>query len=365
MAKKNIRVGRWDCFVCGHVGNLGPETHCTNCNATRPKDVVFYLPDDAKVVKKEDELEEAKAGEDWICSYCSSHNKTASGICSTCGNDRETEDKTLDIREISLEDLPNKGARGVERVTERPTIPASDKKTNFWRYILGATGLGGVFWWLFSFSTTIDVPVTEMYWEREIEVLEYKEVQEEDWQIPQGARDVQQFQAIHHYNKELLGYETKIRTKQVKVGEEDYVCGQKDLGNGYFEDIICQRPIYETREEEYQAPIYKEVPEYRTKYKYYIFRWKDINPIVASGSSQRVRWPDERPEMENQPDRYKLGDRKEKYLFWIETNKGEKIQYKANSYAMFKDLYIGRELKAEKSTVFGTFKGLKAEGYTK
>jgi hypothetical protein len=250
-------------------------------------------------------------------------------------------------------------------VTERPTIPASDKKTNFWRYILGATGLGGVFWWLFSFSTTIEVPVTEMYWEREIEVLEYKEVQEEDWETPEGARDVQQFQAIHHYNKELLGYETKTRSKQVKVGEEDYVCGQKDLGNGYFEDIYCKRPIYETREEEYQAPIYKEVPEYRTKYKYYVFRWKNINPIVASGNTQRVRWPDERPEMENQPDRYKLGDRKEKYLFWIETHKGEKIQYKANSYSMFKDLYVGKELEAKKSTVFGTFKGLKAEGYSK
>ena len=45
-----IRVGRWDCFVCGHKGNLGPETHCTNCGSSRPKDVVFYLPDDAKVI---------------------------------------------------------------------------------------------------------------------------------------------------------------------------------------------------------------------------------------------------------------------------------------------------------------------------
>ena len=52
-----IRVGRWDCFVCGHVGNVGTETHCKNCGSSRPKDVKFYLPDDAKLVLSFEKVE--------------------------------------------------------------------------------------------------------------------------------------------------------------------------------------------------------------------------------------------------------------------------------------------------------------------
>lgn len=359
-----IRVGRWDCFVCGHVGNLGPETHCKNCGASRPRDVVFYLPDEAEVVKDKKILAEAKGGADWVCSYCSSSNKAAFNVCQTCGNDREVdEEKELETRDLSLNELPTTGARGVNRVKEQQPKEKRDlgKSGNFWRYILGATGLGGVFWWLFSFSTPIDVPVTSMYWEREIEVLEYKQVQEEEFNLPSEATQVESFKAIHHYDRVVTGYETRTRTKQVKVGEREYVCGQRDKGNGYFEEIKCKEPIYETRTEEYEAPVYREVPVYKTKYRYLIYRWKNIAPLVASGTTNKANWPTILPKMKANPKRFKTGDEREYYRFSIETHKGEIVEYEAKSYETFKELEVGEQIKAEKSTIFGTFKGLKNE----
>ena len=359
---KKIRVGRWDCFVCGHIGNLGPETHCSKCDSSRPKDVVFYLPDDAKIVTEKEEKATAKAGADWICSYCQSHNKTAETVCSTCNNDREVDqEKELEVLDISMEDLPNVGARGITRSIPKAKTEITDKKAGFWKYILSATGLGGVFWWLFGFSTAIEVPVTQMYWEREIEVLQYKEVEEESFDLPQGATDVQQFRAVHHYNKEVIGYDTQTRVKQVKVGERDYVCGQKDMGNGYLEDIICKEPIYESREEQIEVPIYKETPVYKTKYRYHVFRWNTIQSLVASGQDNRPKWPRERPEMTAQPDLFKTGKQREIYKFWIETHKGKTIEYTTKSSETFKSLDVGKILEAEKSTVFGTYKGLKME----
>ena len=63
-------------------------------------------------------------------------------------------------------------------------------------------------------------------------------------------------------------YETRTRTVKVKEGEERYVSGQRDKGNGYFEDVYSTRPVYEDREEEY-----RDVPVYQTKYLYTVYEW--------------------------------------------------------------------------------------------
>ena len=80
-----IRIGRWDCTYCGHIGNLGPHKHCVNCGAGRPKDVQFYLPKDAKIVNDEDEIKRALEGPDWICDNCGSGNLNKAKFCSNCG----------------------------------------------------------------------------------------------------------------------------------------------------------------------------------------------------------------------------------------------------------------------------------------
>ena len=355
-----IRVGRWDCFVCGNVGNHGPKTHCEDCGASRPKDVQFYLPEEEEVVKSRGIVEEAKSGADWVCSYCSGQNKVSEINCHTCGNDRAIdEDISLEEKDYTLEEVPTIGSRGIERVTPKPKKLKG--RAGFWKYILGATGLGGVFAWLFSFSTAVDVPVVDMSWERQVVVEEYKEVHDEGWELPQGATNVTQERAVHHYDKDIIGYKTSTKTVKEQVGTRQVVCGQKDLGNGYFEDKYCDEPIYENVEKEVEVPIYKETPVYRTKYEYNIFKWLETAPLVSSGKSNPAKWATDSPEMVANPDKYRTGKQTEMYRFWIEY-KGERIEHKTKSYDFFKDLRVGGTLKAYKSTLFGTYKGLEAEG---
>ncbi|MCB0838989.1 MAG: zinc finger Ran-binding domain-containing family 2 protein, partial [Bacteroidetes bacterium] len=84
-----VRVGRWDCDVCGHIGNYGPHTKCASCGASRPANVKFYLPKDAEIVTDKEQLKEARAGVDWICGHCYSQNKAKDTVCNSCGNPRD------------------------------------------------------------------------------------------------------------------------------------------------------------------------------------------------------------------------------------------------------------------------------------
>jgi hypothetical protein len=79
----------------------------------------------------------------------------------------------------------------------------------------------------------------------------------------------------------------------VQVGSEEYVCGQQDMGNGFFEDVMCSRPIYETqyRTESVEVPMYEQVPVYDTKYTYEIDKWVVDRTETANGRDQNPFWP--------------------------------------------------------------------------
>ena len=77
--------------------------------------------------------------------------------------------------------------------------------------------------------------------------------------MPSGARLKYEKNEIYDYEKVVDHYE--IKTKQVEKTRisryETYVTGYKDLGNGYFEEITDERPVYET---------YYESEEYKIRY---------------------------------------------------------------------------------------------------
>ena len=95
--------------------------------------------------------------------------------------------------------------------------------------------------------------------------------------MPSGARLKYEKNEIYDYEKVVDHYE--IKTKQVEKTRisryETYVTGYKDLGNGYFEEITDERPVYETyyESEEYKEPIYRQEPIYKTKYYYEFDKW--------------------------------------------------------------------------------------------
>ncbi len=364
-----VHVGRWDCQQCGHKGILGPETKCPNCGAGRPKNVRFYLPKDAEVVKDEEELKRAKAGANWECSFCGTDNEALNTHCSSCGNPRTASEKRLEVREYGLDELPedSEDARGLQLKEERarglkPIHPESQEaksarkkgnKSFFW--------IGGiciaifiVFAILNSIQRKIQVEVVEMQWERTIETEEYKEVTEEGWSVPSDGRVLSSRRAVHHTEKIPDGYETRTRQVKKQVGTEKYVCGKRDLGNGYFEDKYCNRPIYETVTEEYEVQRYREKPVYKTKYKYAIFKWMPAAAISTKGKDKNPEWGD-LSSIEQDKNRRER-NRTELYRIKVRDEK-DKIHEEELPFSQWKAISKGDQLKAKRNGL-GKYQGV-------
>jgi len=355
-----IRVGRWDCQQCGHRGVLGPETICPNCGTSRPTGVRFYLPSDAEIIKKEKQLQEAKKGADWACSFCGSHNKISDFRCQNCGNDRDAkDDKQLQTRSYQLEEVPKTGetARSLEKKERhQSTTTPTQKKDRRWLYaiLIIAAGLLITFLVLSIIERDIKVEVVQMHWERSIETEQYKEVTEEAWQVPSGGRIINSYQAVHHHRRVSDGYITKTRDKQVKVGEERYVCGQRDLGNGYFEDTYCTRSVYETRTERYQEEQFHQEPVYQTKYRYAIYKWLAAGAIQTSGNDKQPQWGNIAQLNQNQ-NRREAG-RKEQYTIIVQDKKERQHEEKL-SLDRWKTIQRGDQLAARQNAL-GQYRGL-------
>jgi hypothetical protein len=185
--------------------------------------------------------------------------------------------------------------------------------------ILGILGL------LLFRTEEIPVTVDSVYWERTVQIEALETIVEEDWELPEGARLLDQREEIHHYDQSIVGYETKQRqvSEQVQVGERTYVCGQNDLGNGFFEDVECTEPVYETqtRTETYEDPIYEQIPVYRTLYRYEIDRWVDSRLARASGSDLQAYWPET-----DLAEREREGERDQSYQIVFVDDDGERYE---------------------------------------
>jgi len=277
-----IREGRWDCPTCGTTGLLGRDTKCGNCGATRPEGIKFYLPENAPAVANAAQLAIANSGADWICNYCGSSNRVQAPACSDCGAPQgEKHQAVQSVNNATLE-------------TPTPVKPPTRKS----RWQLGCLGLIGalvallIFWFQ---PQQINATVTQTPWQRSIEIEQLTTLVESDWSIPAGGRLLSQQEEIHHYDQVLERYETRSRdvSEQVQVGSESYVCGTVDLGNGFFKDRMCDRPVYETRTrtETYEEPIYRDEPVYQPKYTYEIDRWLVNRTPQTSGNDHNPYWP--------------------------------------------------------------------------
>lgn len=171
--------------------------------------------------------------------------------------------------------------------------------------------------------------VTRLRWEREITLEERSIVEGEGFSLPDSAEVLSRERAIERYDEQLDGYRTEVRqvergrrtvtgsrtrtrevSERVEVGTRTYVCGQRDLGNGYFEDVTCEDPVYETRtrtetyeepvsgtepeyeEETERVPVYRSVPVYGTLYRWRGPRWMPLAPVVARGDTAAPAWPE-------------------------------------------------------------------------
>jgi hypothetical protein len=287
-----IREGRWDCPSCGSTGIPGRHLSCSGCGVRRPEGVRFYLPADEPEVTDAARLAEAAAGADWVCEHCDASARAGMTHCPGCGAERGTS-PVQQTHEYGMDDIPRAGGTQAPRALAAMAPPP--KRRRGWKAPAAVVALvGGLVWW--NGPVEVQATVAAKDWARAVEVQEYRTVKEEDWTVPQGGRQTRSYRAIREYRQVLDHYETKTRqvSERVQTGTRTYTCGSRDNGNGYFEDVTCTEPEYETRShsETYQDPVYRQEPVYDTKFAYEIERWLPDDTAWARGDAAKEPvWP--------------------------------------------------------------------------
>jgi hypothetical protein len=321
-----IREGRWDCPSCGSVGQLGRHVYCVGCGSPRPKEIRFYLPDDAEAVTDAGQLSQAAAGPEWLCEHCGGSARAGDRNCPGCGAPRG-ESAAREVRDYALAAVPRSGGDDDRpppppRALAKPVRPA--RESRFGRNVFALMLFTVLAWFGWSNRTRhLEGEVAARQWERTVQVEAYRSVQEEGWSLPEGARRLRSYRAIRDYRQVLDHYETKTRqvSERVQTGTRTYTCGQVDRGNGYFEDRTCTEPEYETRyhSESYQDPVYRREPIWDTKYEYRIKRWVPDTLLEAHGSDMSVpAWPPVTVD-----DTTREGEKKSRYRVTFTGPKGE------------------------------------------
>ena len=324
--------GFWDCPYCGQKRIGGLKRKCTNCGASRGEDIKFYMADPTNYISDKKAKEVGK-NPDWLCSYCGSYNSDNDVECKDCGATRTESEKNYfeiqkkkqlkeaeenkentysgtdvydtTVEEVSKEDVSEyfdykRNIDAYNGILEKQDDSFRKNTSIDWKNILqwGGIGLGVIS--LIVALVFILMPKTQegtidaFSWSRSISVEEYKTVDESGWSLPGGARLHYTQEEIRSYKQVIDHYETKTRTytEQVIDHYEDVVVGHRDNGNGTFEEITSQRPVYrtETRTETYQDPVYRDEPIYDTKYYYEIDKWLHKEYVKTSGKDKKPYW---------------------------------------------------------------------------
>jgi hypothetical protein len=343
-----IREGAWDCPHCGRKKNRGPDKFCGGCGAPRGEDVRFYLPDDAREVTDAAELARAQAGPDWICPYCEGDNPAANTFCSGCGAPRDGAAVRLVVEHRDAPVPPPPGPPPPQPVVSSGSGKAGGVlKKGCGIGCLGLLLVFGLLWFLGRPRETT-LTAEGFSWERTVQVEALRAVTEEAWEdsVPAGARVLSRSRQVHHTNRVQIGTERRTRTvtEQVQVGTERVKVGTRDLGNGYFEDIYEDRPVYEDRshEESYDEPVYREDPVYAVKVRYEIDKWQAAREERDAGQDRAPRWPDA-PLADNE----RQGGRKEAYEVRFRDEKGKPCVYKTTDEAEWRRFEPGGSYRAK------------------
>lgn len=135
-------------------------------------------------------------------------------------------------------------------------------------FILGAVGvllLSALLYFLVSYRSAAQVQVTRMTWMRAINIERWWTVQESDWSVPQGGREIRSYSDIHHWERYVSG------------SHQD--CSM--TGTGSNQRTSC------TTELDYSSR-----PVYQTKYDYWVERWVVVKTPKREGENTAPAWPD-------------------------------------------------------------------------
>ena len=305
-------LGRWDCEYCSKKGIPADVRHCPSCGNPVGQNVKYYLPQgskdyvDPKIVPK---------GADWKCGYCESYNRYEADVCSNCGAPKGAgKDYFQNHAENAAKSRPDSNTGGntyygggtSEAAASYYSHPQK-KDFNYWlKWIIAGIAVIAVIIGIVALVVPKEKTLTVdgFSWERTLYIEKYKTVSESGWSMPSGARLKHTNEEVRSYDHQLAGYRTETYTEQELDYYEEYVSGYRDLGNGYFEEIIDRRPVYRTVTKTREVPWYIDVPIYDTKYYYDIDKWANDHTNVTRGNDHEPYWGQE-PTATGSP---KLGD---------------------------------------------------------
>lgn len=295
-----IREGLWDCPACEGT-NRGRHLRCQGCGQACGEEVRFYLPEGAPAILPDNPLfQQARAGADWICGYCDASNRGDQAACLGCGAAME------DSRHRPVTETRDRGQGGVGDAGQSPAPPPTPARRSLTSGCcsLAALKLGGLLllpmlllgWWA---GRTHEVPlrVAGARWERTIELEALVPEEREGWRdrLPAEARVLARETRVRSHRRVLIGTETRQRTVTRKVpdGVERTKCGTRDLGNGFFEDVFCERPRYRrvSHREPYEHRIYRQEPIQDEWVRYQVDTWAAAPPARLEGRDHQPRWP--------------------------------------------------------------------------
>lgn len=307
--------GYWDCHYCGSKGIRGDKRECPNCGHPRNTSTKFYMGENIEYVPA------VKAGTisrnpDWLCDYCNTLNSDKSYECESCGSPRYESKKDYfdlhkneesikdDEEEIELD--PNMSGSPLLEMpkvlveswntyleTSEPDIQKNKKsfKINPLALKITLISLASI---LLVFLMVLvlkthdeEMTVTSFSWSKTIEIEKLVTHNESGWTLPSNARLQYTHEELKEYQDVFDHYETKTRQVQKErlIGYEQEVSGYRDLGNGMYEEIVVNVPVYETYyvEETYTSPVYRKEPVYAKKYYYEIDRWTYSRSVNTNG----------------------------------------------------------------------------------
>ena len=297
MAEK-IVMGYWDCPFCQTKKIKGTLQDCPNCGATRTKDVRFYMDTDHVEYLSGEEAAHKGKGADWMCSWCRSYNSVERTTCKNCGAPKEEQsfdyfERNANGKTPSPDANASSGTQPGHDKSNDAHENASFTKSRLRGLLIAFLLVFGVigFFSYIIMPKNRNLTVSKVSWQYNIEIEKYREVEENDWYLPEGGTLLRTNEEIHHYDQVLDHYERVERTRQVQDGYDESTY-YTDNGDGTYTEHTTRTPRYRTESYYENEPVYVSVPVYRTKYYYTIWRWLHERDVTTSGTDKNPYYGD-------------------------------------------------------------------------
>lgn len=318
----------WDCATC-KTQNPGGSKICSNCGKPLARED-FHDKEDrpttiADRVVDEKLLTKAKAGPDWECKYCGSHQQRGNGECATCGAGEKLSDgraqlsdeKELPYEEVhdarpeippvapSEEIVKQRYAEKAEK--ERRHRRALRRKTvlSFGGGLIGLSALIALVVWIFT-PKYLDARISDVYFQHVAHVERRVTEVEHGFSPDSNAFDVhQEGEKVHHTKPVQHGWDYPLVPEKVDdpphcyttpIKTEDGNCEPKK--NGFKKckkittggDKVCEpRSHYEKKPK--KTPHYDDEPVYQPWYSWKVHKWVWNRSIPVNGHTNEVSWP--------------------------------------------------------------------------